>query len=71
MSVDHSLIVILARSPQVFGQDGNFRRKFGTGTAGSGDGELNCPNGVACSGTGELFVTDRSNKRVVVLDAGR
>ena len=36
----------------------------GTGRAGSGAGELNCPSGLAVTATGDLWVVDVGNHRV-------
>lgn len=49
---------------QVFTQDGEFLRKWGS--YGSGDGQLNVPFEVAIGPTGKAYVTDLQNHRVQV-----
>ena len=46
--------------------DGAFLGKLGGGAAGSGDGEMSYPNGVALSPSGELLVAEGGNHRVQV-----
>jgi hypothetical protein len=54
-----------------FALDGTFIRIFaGSGIKGSGDGELNGPDGITVLGTsGEVAVTDYHNNRVQIFDA--
>ena len=47
-----------------FSRHGQFLKCFGK--QGSGEGELYCPVGTAVDTTGNLYVCDRINNRVVV-----
>ncbi len=52
---------------QHFEKDGTYISSFGT--FGSGNGELNEPGGLTTDSTGNVYVTDGSNHRVVVFDS--
>jgi DNA-binding beta-propeller fold protein YncE len=51
----------------VFDRSGKYLREFGK--KGSGPGEFDQPHGLAFDSKGRLFVADRSNNRIQILDA--
>lgn len=51
----------------VYAPDGRQIRKWGT--KGAGDGEFDCPGGIAIDGDGRVYVADQTNHRVQVFDA--
>jgi tripartite motif-containing protein 71 len=54
-----------------YGPEGSLRARWGAhgadGASGSGSGEFDHPSGIAIDGSGEVYVTDRGNSRIVKL----
>ena len=48
----------------IFDGEDQLVRKFGSHMHGSGNGQLNCPEGVACDSDNHLYVVDQGNHRV-------
>jgi sugar lactone lactonase YvrE len=51
-----------------YDKNGRFLAQAGSETAGSGPGQFNLPHGLAVDAQGNVYVADRSNNRMVVLD---
>lgn len=51
----------------VYSPEGKLLRQWGK--QGKGDGEFDCPGGIAISGDGRIYVADQTNHRVQVFDA--
>lgn len=49
---------------RMFNVDLTFSSKFGE--KGNGKGQFNCPSGIACDSTGNVYVTDKYNHRIQV-----
>lgn len=50
-------------------RDGAFVRRYGAGSHGDGDGQLDSPAGVDVDAAGNVFVVDADNHRIVKFDA--
>ena len=50
---------------QVFSPEGSFLRKWGS--FGNGDGEFNCPNGIAFDSLDNVYVADACHHRIQLL----